>query len=210
MRGGVRRRNEVELTLQVHLFCSYVLARPDREGDCALGLFWGSNRVYDPESQNFWKPGENKFLLTDWVNTVSAGDPDQRAVDCTSCAGALDIFNGAHGVNVQLLRLEASNGYDGHSFLTQYVCPIGSDASQYVPDFTYLEYGFRYHQVCIGGGHVADAAVAHHLSPAGNPHYNPAYSWGITSYWQTFPNGLVKEPNPATLNYTSLDVEEIE
>jgi hypothetical protein len=168
------------------------------------GLYWGSGIVYEPDDSKYWSSGTSTFLLTDWIYKKNG-----NLGDCMTCAAAVDLFHAAHGVYVTMLRLEASNGPDGQSFLTRFVSGIGNDASIYIPGSTYDEFEFGFHQIAFAGGHVLDAAIAQHLSPSGAAHYNPVYDWGVSSYWQTPPNGLVRLPDPAIMYFEPKDVLQI-
>ena len=193
----------VEVLLETCTYATGASTQSELTELLVKGLYWGSGLVYNPQECKYWIAKDSEFLLKDWVLRL------HDDVDCQSCAAAIDIFHAAQGVYTSLLRLEAANGPDGQSFLTNFLCGIGNDASLYAPGYTYEQFEFAFHQVAMVGGHVADSAAAQHLSPAGTVHNNPVFDWGISSFWQTQPNGLVHLPYPATLNFQLLDVEKL-
>jgi hypothetical protein len=125
--------------------------------------------------------GRILFLLEPLLSELATSDGAQSG-NCVDVSSFLHLNLSAQGISSDLRAITASP-FGG--FLTNPICPIGSDASQ---QGLYIQIMFTMHQQCwTFGNKVNDAALAFMSDLAGNNYFNPAWRWPMPGYWQTDP-----------------------
>lgn len=151
--------------------------------DCTFGLFYSQMFAYNLGTYGVpsqWVDSDF-FMLSDFL--ASSGYQSGNCVDVSSfnslCIESL-------GVGVSLMQQQAD------TFVTNKVCPIGSDSTQ-LGNYDFVP--FSMHQQVHLESDVYDAALAFPKDLNGNTYMNPPAGWvlGPPGYWQT-PTGPTPPP----------------
>jgi hypothetical protein len=159
--------------------------------DLTTGLF--DSGLFKYTGNTKWTTGtDNKtFLLSDFLNTTG-----QQEGNCVDVSDYLTICANALGLNLKVARYYSDPGYGPYynCFYTNYLCPIGKDASN---NSNYSPYYWGLHQFAFsngGSGNVYDPTAAFYYNLSGTVYKQCPYNWPWTGYWQTYPYGLVNDP----------------
>lgn len=152
------------------------------------GLYWSSLFAYNlgspgilPQYWDYQYDGKFKLkkVISDWLTPGASG------ANCVDVSFALQLLCQSVGVAASSKQLFV---YDMSSdsivpFLTNPLCPIGSDATD---SNNYWQIAFTMHQQVRLGNHVYDAAIGLHYDLSGSVYKEPVFNWWEASYWQTF------------------------
>lgn len=156
--------------------------------DCArantFGLFYWQKFAYpigEPGFPAFWiHPVSKRFRLSDFVNSTAWHDGN-----CVDVASYFYLSCSSIGVATSQMRHFATMRSDAIGFVTNPICPIGSDPTI---SQNYLNAGWTMHMNCSVTGLIYDACLALPTDLTGSGYQNPPAGWPLPGYWQT-PNG---------------------
>lgn len=153
-----------------------------------FGLYWGEVFAYNLGTEGIpprWievdSPHAGEFMLSDFLADVGGGLVDGSCVDISSF---MQILLDSQGVTSELQRLRhrySLNPVTDLPFVTNLVCPIGSNGSD--PGL-YFQLPFTMHQQCKTSAGVCDAALAFEVDLSGSGYANPPANWPMDDYWQ--------------------------
>ncbi len=131
----------------------------------------------------FWARDDGKFKLKDMI--IEWLEPGASGANCVDVSFTLQLLCQSLGLaasSKQLVLYEMSSD-SIVPFLTNPLCPIGSDATD---SNNYWQIAFEMHQQVRLGNHVYDAAIGLHYDLSGSVYKEPVFNWWEASYWQTF------------------------
>lgn len=180
----------------------------DVSWELTFGTFWNSPIIYSQSNHGYFESiqgDEYRYhrsaALDDFYSLGLA------EMDCQDTSGFLHQLEQSQGFSPTIVRIKYSGG---RGLSTNYICPIGSDATQ-LP--VYIPYIFGGHQMIILTGAI-DPTFAQYRTPAGVDYYNPPHDWAFSFYLQNFPYyypspiyGLVFGYVPNSPNYPQPDTE---
>lgn len=164
----------------------------DCAADCTRGVFHSQKfsynlHMWDPEIPNesipiMWiNPSTDKYRLKDFLSAY-ANQPG----NCVDVSTFNSLSMTALGVGVELKRQ-----YQGNGFVTNPVCPIGSDNAD---SGSYEMVPFKFHQQVHINDDVYDASLAFMADTEGSSYMDTPTGFPMPDYWQT-PSG----PSPPPL-----------
>lgn len=161
---------------------------------CTFKLYHSLVFVYDPGGGPRyvrWDIGQDPpprlYRLTRFFSDRYNSPSGWVNGDCQDVSTYLQIALSGLGVSIETRQLIASWPL---GFLTNNVCPIGSD-STLIGNYTGQNgnpppYKFGMHQPCFvsASGPVYDPVIAHWRDLSGAPYQNPPMNWPWPGYWQ--------------------------
>lgn len=162
-------------------------------GSCTYGLYWGDVFAYNIGTlgtPTVWVDLDSKMRLRDLLNSFfQSGIRKGSCIDVSGflnvCASAL----GHQGENKQLIYVVDGSSESSALFLTNLVCPIGSNA---IDEDNYYHLGFTMHQQFWIGSSVHDAALGFRVDLSGVDYKEPAIWWNMPNYWQVYALGVAR------------------
>jgi hypothetical protein len=145
--------------------------------DVTFGLYYSQLIAYNlgtEEVPTVWFDNNNKFKLKEFFET-----PGYKDGNCVDVSTFNSICMNALGLTTQL-----NQQIQDEFFVTNPICPIGSDSSSVGNYFMVI---FGMHQQVHISGNVFDAAIALVYDLSGSAYMNPPANWpmGAPGYWQT-------------------------
>jgi len=146
--------------------------------DLTFGLYYAQRFAY-PGQENLtsnWFDESNSFKLSTLLRTSG-----WVTGNCYDVAVYLHLLFESQGLsNEPLLRLCQRGPYDLRAFLSNDICPIGSDST--IPS-NYNPIAWTNHCVVLFDGKIFDACLALQKAPDLSGYWNPPASWTSTQHW---------------------------
>ncbi|ARU40162.1 hypothetical protein CCB80_03020 [Armatimonadetes bacterium Uphvl-Ar1] len=146
-----------------------------------LGLYWSQQIAYNIGTENIDSEYvdydvDGKFKLKNLLDDFS--QVGASPANCVDISYAVMLACQGLGVNASCKRIREIENRD---FLTNPICPIGSDATN---TSNYRHVSFSMHQQTRVLSNVFDGALALVYDLSGANYKNPPANWDVFQYWQ--------------------------